>query len=65
MRADRSVIETPNKDHVTTEIREHVGRWISTKAGGLEEQQPDEEEVEQDELDADQAVPVQAPEAPA
>lgn len=53
--ADRSVIETPSKDHVTAEIREHVGRWISTKASGVEAKQPDEDEAEDEEASEDQA----------
>jgi hypothetical protein len=60
VRADRTVIETPNKDQVTAVIREHVGRWINMKAGGVEEKLPDEEEVEDDEVDADQAASAQA-----
>lgn len=62
VRADRTVNETPTKDRVTAEIREHVGRWVSTKAGGVEEKQPDveeEEEVEDGEGDAGQAAPAQ------
>ncbi len=59
VQADRSVIETPNKDAVRTEVREHVGRWISTKAGGVEEKKPDEEEVEDEEQEEDQAAPAQ------
>jgi len=59
--ADRSVIETPSKDQVTAEIREHVGRWVSTKSGGVEEKQPDEEEeIEDEEIDAGQPTPAQA-----
>lgn len=60
VRADRSVIETPDKDHVTAEIREHVGRWISTKASGVEAKQPDEAEVEDDDADEEQPAPEQA-----
>ena len=57
VRADRLVIETPNKDAVTAEIREHVGRFISTKASGVEATQPDESEVEDDEPADEQAAP--------
>lgn len=54
--ADRSVIETPSKDQVTAEIREHVGRWISTKASGVEAKQPDEDDVEDDDAVEDQVA---------
>jgi hypothetical protein len=57
VRADRSVIETPNKDSVTTEIREHVGRFISTKTSGVEAKMPDEAEVDDDETVDEQAAP--------
>ena len=59
VRPDRSVVELPNKDQVRVEIREHVGRWISTKPSGVEAKQPDEAEIEDDEALEDQADPAQ------
>lgn len=47
--ADRSVHESPDPATVTTEIREHVARWINTKESGIEARQPDEAEVEEEE----------------
>ena len=57
VRADRTVIATQNQNDVETEIKEYVGRWISTKPSGVEEKRPDEEdEVEDEDADSGQAV---------
>jgi hypothetical protein len=61
VRADRTFIATPNEDDVDTKIREHVGRWISTKPGGVEEKRPDEEdEFDDEDADSGQAVSTQS-----